>query len=181
MFPELPVPVDAVPIPRDVNGRPYTDLDRLMPILVRKSSQSSWSAVADHDVAAQEVFSEPDGIHSFFRVGTPNALAAVAAFMTKHQSKRRVAYFFALPEQLVLDHELAVTFAPIEHSNCKPLSELHRHVEISEDRKERLFREIQEAQLFNYRVDRNAMSRMEDLLRTWNCLDYMVGPCFCES
>jgi hypothetical protein len=181
MFPALPDTRNVDTIPSNVDARAYTNLEALLPILVRKSTQDSWNARADFDIAALEVFDEIDGIHSFYHIPTLNALAAVAAFMTRHQSKRRAAYFFALPDALILEHALGVSEALVDNSNCQPLHDLHRHVNISGDRKVLLFREIQEAQLYNFRIGKNAMNEMEVLLRARNCRDYSDGTCECEA
>lgn len=180
MFPALPAKLEPEPLPPGVNARPFASIGDLLPVLVRKSAQNCWNARTDFNVAALEVFSEIDGIHSFYYITSRSALAAVAAFMTRSQKKRRAAYFFAVPEHLVVEYALPVSREPVTDSNCPPLHDLHRHVKINDDSKEPLFREIQARQLFNYRVESTVMRQIAERLQAQNCRDYAVGPCLCE-
>ncbi len=177
MFPALPEPLEIEALPEGVNSRTFTSIEPLLPALVRKSAQGDWNVSVDYDVAALQVFDELDGVHSFYFVSTLAALAAVAAFMTRNQTKPRAAYFFVLPEELAAAYVLPVSAAGVVDSNCPPLQELHRHVLIGDDRKEPLFREIQNRQLFNYRVCKPTIDAMVRLLREQNCRDYESGQC----
>jgi hypothetical protein len=180
MLPALPDTLNIEAPPANVNARLFTSIDELLPVLVRKSAQHAWNAYADFDAAALEVFNEADGIHSFYRIDSLAALVVVAVFMTRTQTKRSAAYFFAIPEQLALQYALAVTKEPVDNSDCPPLDDLHRHVQIDAENKERLFRDIQDRRSFNYRVDKPTMNIMARSLVEQGCRDHASGPCLCE-
>lgn len=181
MFPALP---DRVPeaIPADLNARPFADVERLLPALVRKSSQSAWSASSDLDIAAKEVFNENDGIHSFYLVESRAAFVAVATSLSRGGDKpfKRAAYLFVLPQDVVNAHSLQVTEEPSE-SPCVQLNLLHRHVVVNEPQKQPVFEDIQRMGCFNFRVDRRSMLDLADQLRSRNCREYTSGPCQCEA
>lgn len=148
---------------------------------MRKSTFDAWAPENEVPIAAQNVFEEQDGIHSFYRVGEADQLAAVAAFMTRAQDKPRPAYFFALPDDIVLKYKLEVGSAMVDGSRCPPLHGLHFHVLIAADKKGPIYREIRERSLFNYRVGKAARSSMISKLQHWGCLDHSQGPCNVEG
>jgi len=181
VLPALPENDVRRAVPGDVNAKSFLEIKDVVPILVRKSTQGIWSADDDLSVRARDIFNEEDGVHSFFHVTDASALASVAAFMTRLQSKRGAAYFFALPEDLAVRHALTVSETPVEESKCGPLVNLHRHVDIDPSKREALFAAIRDRKLYNFRVDKTSIADMVRLLADQGCLDYCNGPCACAT
>lgn len=67
MFPAL-APYNLEPIPADLRACQCSEIENLLPVLVRRSSQSAWVVDRDFEIASREVFNESDGIHSFYEV-----------------------------------------------------------------------------------------------------------------
>jgi hypothetical protein len=169
--------IEAIPRNLVPFARLIAELRQYLPALLRKSTMDAWSVENEAEIAAMNVFDEPDGIHSFFRVASVDELVAVAAYMTRSQEPPRAAYFFALPEDMIAKYELPVDACPADDSRCPPIHALHRHVLIGEIQRVLMFDEIRGRGLFNYRVDRSARRTMIDLLHDRHCLDYSDGPC----
>lgn len=176
----LDVPASAADaaLPADIPCRRYLDIAALLPVLVRRVPQDAWHKQPDLDLAANDVFSEEDGLHSFFEIASTADLATVGTFLSRGGDKpyRRAAYFCALPSHLVELFSLIVEDAPTD-SACPPLNAMHRHVLVDPVKKASLFAEIQSANLFNFRVDKRTMHFVRDALSGHHCLDYSNGPC----
>ena len=181
MLPALPVLANRGDLPAGSDTKSFIQIGDIVPILVRKSISSVWIDIDDIAIRAAEVFDEADGIYSFFHVPSASSLASVASFMTRQQAKRRPAHFFAIPDDLVGELELAVSETNVEESKCGPLSDMHRHVDIGPEKREALFAAIRERSLYNFRVDAGSIREMVQLLTDCGCLDYSQGPCNCTT
>ena len=170
------VPYEAPPA--DVVCRRYLEIAELTPVLVRKTAQDPWYKQPDLQLAAADVFSESDGVHSFFEISSVADLAAVGTFMSRGGDKpfKRAAYFCALPLRIIESFALPVEHAATE-SACPPLNDMHRHVSLDPTKRLAVFVEIQNANLFNFRVDKRTMYAVRDVLQNRGCLDYSAGPC----
>jgi len=179
MFPALArgAPLE---IPLDLRGRvqQYTDIAAWLPALIRRSSMAAWSDRADLEIAAREIFSEQDGVHSFFCAPDVSSLIAVATYLSKGSLSpyKSTSYFFVLPHEFVTGFALPVELAPHE-SSCAHINALHRHVTVDDATKARLFAAVQERGCFNYRVDKSSLSASSAALTGVGCLEYSAGPC----
>jgi hypothetical protein len=176
VFPALPK-ISAEDPPAKIPCRRYPTIAKVLPALVRRTAQGVWYDTRDPSIAANDVFDEEDGLHSFYEVGSVEDLVAVGAYLSRGGEKpfKRATYFCILPNEVRDDFE--VSAAPTDDSQCEPLNTLHRHVYVGAEQKESLFRIIQQGDHFNYRVDKTAMLAMSAALRNHNCRDYSPGPC----
>ena len=181
MLPALPELANRGGLPAGLNAKSFIQIGDIAPILVRKSTAAVWSDIDDVAIRAAEVFNEADGIYSFFHVASASNLASLASFMTRQQTKRRPAHFFAIPADLLGELELDVSETIVEESKCGPLGDMHRHVVIGSEKREALFGAIRERSLYNFRVDARSMKEMVGILTDRGCLDYSIGPCDCTT
>lgn len=175
---EAPPNVQYLAPPAGIHCRPYLDIAELMPVLVRKTAQDTWDEWRDIELAANDIFPDDDGVHSFFEIHSAVDLAAVGTFLSRGGDKpyKRAAYFCAMPRRIVESFALTVEQAPTE-SSCPPLNAMHRHVFVDPAKRVDIFAEIQNANLFNFRVDKRTMHVVRATLFDRHCFDYSDGPC----
>jgi hypothetical protein len=178
MLPALPNPKPGDP-PRDVVCRAYSSIQDVAPVLVRRTAQDIWYDTRDPAIAAEEAFEETDGIHSFYEIRSVSDLAAVGAFMSSQRDKpyRKAVYFCAVTGDLIERFNLRIEPAQADGSRCPAMHAMHRHVTIEEGQRLRLFQQIQDAKLFNFRVDRSALTATHEALKAQQCLDHHGGAC----